>query len=199
MIKIAITGRIGSGKSVVSKMLEIMGIPVYNCDVNAKRLMQEDAGIKGALTRMFGEECYAVDGTLRREWLASRIFIDRNAVHRINEIVHPRVKNDFCKWAQAQHKPIVGVETAILYESGFNELVDKVLLVWADDETAINRLQKRSAMSRKQVMNRMENQMSTDELLMLSDYAIQNEGNMPVMPQLMEFLHLLQKASEKGF
>lgn len=193
MIKVAITGRMGSGKSVVSRMLEIMGIPVYNCDANAKILMQEDAYIRSALTRMFGEDCYGADGTLQREWLAARIFIDKNVINQINEIVHPRVKSDFCRWAQLQNSPIVGVETAILYESGFNELVDKVLLVWTDDETAINRLQKRSSLSRKQIQNRLDNQMSTDELLMLSDYAIQNDGNTPVTPQLIEYLQLLSK------
>lgn len=192
MIKVAITGRIGSGKSVVSRMMEIMGYPVYNCDINAKRLMQEDGCIRGALIRLFGEECYAPDGTLRREWLASRIFVDKTAVQQINGIVHPRVKSDFCRWAELQQTPVVGVETAILYESGFNELVDKVLLVWTDDETAIERLQKRSAMSRKQVLSRMENQMTNDEMLMLSDYAIQNDGRKPVLPQLIEFLDSLK-------
>ena len=113
--RFAITGGIGSGKSVVSHLLTIMGVPVYNCDSRAHRLMEEDTYIRHGLARMFGEECYDCEGHLNRKWLASRIFVDKDAVQRVNALVHPRVKADFIEWTDAQSVPVVGVEPAILF------------------------------------------------------------------------------------
>ena len=119
-LRVAVTGGIGSGKSVVSRLLSIMGVPVYNCDSRAKELMESDILIRQGLVRMFGEECYDAVGRLNRKWLASRIFVDKSAIERVNELVHPRVKADFTNWAEQQQQPIVAVETAILFESGVN-------------------------------------------------------------------------------
>ena len=175
-IKLAITGCIGSGKSVVSRMMNVLGVPVYDCDSNAKRLMTEDAFIISELKRMFGEECYDDDGTLNRRYVASRIFTDKGNINRVNALVHPVVKRDFEEWATRQNSNVVAVETAILYESGMVESVDKVLVVWAEKETAIERTMERSGMNRVQVENRMNNQMGVDELLLMSDYSLYNDG-----------------------
>lgn len=189
--RFAITGGIGSGKSVVSHLLTIMGVPVYNCDSRAHRLMEEDTYISQGLVRMFGEECYDCEGHLNRKWLASRIFVDKDAVQRVNALVHPRVKADFIEWADAQSVPVVGVETAILFESGINEVVDRALLVWADKETCIKRVEGRNGMTRQQIINRMANQMPLDDLLLLCDYNICNDNEKAVLPQLQEFLEML--------
>lgn len=191
-IKLAITGGIGSGKSVVSRMLSIMGVPVYDCDSRAKMLMENDLYIRQTLTRMFGEECYDVYGKINRKWLAARIFVDKDAIQRVNALVHPRVKADFLSWADEQKNDLVAVETAILYESGMNDVVDKILLVWASTETCIKRVEGRSGMTRGQVVNRINNQMSVDDMLLLSDYAIHNDDESAVMPQLMELLDSLE-------
>ena len=140
MIKLAIVGGIGSGKSVVSRMLEIMGVPVYDCDSRAKELMVKNPTIIKELKRMFGDECYDENGCLDRKYLASRIFVDERNTKRVNALVHPVVKSDFCSWTEQQDAPIVAVETALLYESGMVDVVDKVLLVWADKESAIEHI-----------------------------------------------------------
>lgn len=193
VLKLAITGNMGSGKSVVSRMLEIMGIPVYDCDSRAKALMQHDALMVKALKRMFGEECYNSDGSLNRPWLAAQIFTDKENVARVNALVHPRVKEDFLLWAESAGSDIVAVESAILYESGMAETVDKVLLVWADKETAVQRVMRRGGLAREQVLSRLQNQMSVDELLLLSDYAVRNDGESAVLPQLMEIVNGLRE------
>ena len=172
MIKLAVVGGIGSGKSVVSRMLEIMGVPVYDCDSRAKELMVKNTTIVKELKRMFGDECYDADGGLNRKYLASRIFVDERNTKRVNALVHPVVKDDFCSWTKMQEAQVVAVETALLYESGMIDVVDKVLVVWTDKETAITRSMQRSGMSRNQVLNRMEKQMATDDLLLLSDFSI---------------------------
>lgn len=188
MIKLAVVGGIGSGKSVVSHMLDIMGVPVYDCDSRAKELMVQNPRIINELKRMFGEECYDADGGLNRKYLASCIFVDERNTKRVNALVHPVVKADFCSWAQEQDAPVVAVETALLYESGMADVVDKTLLVWTDKETAITRTMTRSGMSRTQVLNRMAKQMSTDDLLLLTDYAIYNGGSNAIMPAVAELL-----------
>lgn len=188
MIKLAVVGGIGSGKSVVSHMLDIMGVPVYDCDSRAKELMVQNPRIINELKRMFGEECYDADGGLNRKYLASCIFVDERNTKRVNALVHPVVKADFASWAQEQDAPVVAVETALLYESGMADVVDKTLLVWTEKETAITRTMTRSGMSRTQVLNRMAKQMSTDDLLLLTDYAIYNGGSNAIMPAVAELL-----------
>ena len=194
-IKLAITGSIGSGKSVVSRMMNVLGVPVYDCDVNAKRLMTDDEFIVSELKRMFGDECYEDDGTLNRQYIASRIFTDKENIKRVNSLVHPVVKRDFEEWAARQESSVVAVETAILYESGMIEAVDKVLVVWADRETAISRTMQRSGMNRIQVENRMNNQMSVDDLLLMSDYSLYNDGDEPLMPRVMSVVEELKNIS----
>ncbi len=194
-IKLAITGSIGSGKSVVSRMMNVLGVPVYDCDINAKRLMTDDEFIVSELKRMFGDECYEDDGTLNRQYIASRIFTDKENIKRVNSLVHPVVKRDFEEWAARQESSVVAVETAILYESGMIEAVDKVLVVWADRETAINRTMQRSGMNRIQVENRMNNQMSVDDLLLMSDYSLYNDGDEPLMPRVMSIVEELKNIS----
>lgn len=193
MVKLAVVGGIGSGKSVVSRMLGIMGVPVYDCDSRAKELMVSNPYIVKELKRMFGDECYAADGGLNRKYLASRIFVDEKNTKRVNALVHPVVKSDFCSWANAQKAPVVAVETALLYESGMVDVVDKVLLVWTEKETAIRRTMQRSGMTREQVLNRMQKQMSTDDLLLLTDYSIYNGGYNAVMPDVVELLEELKE------
>lgn len=194
-IKLAITGSIGSGKSVVSRMMNVLGVPVYDCDVNAKRLMTDDEFIVSELKRMFGDECYEDDGTLNRQYIASRIFTDKENIRRVNSLVHPVVKRDFEEWAAKQESSVVAVETAILYESGMIDAVDKILVVWADRETAINRTMQRSGMNRIQVENRMNNQMSVDDLLLMSDYSLYNDGDEPLMPRVMSIVEELKNIS----
>lgn len=195
VVKLAITGSIGSGKSVVSRMMNVLGVPVYDCDSNAKRLMTDDKFVVSELKRMFGEECYENDGTLNRQYIASRIFTDKENIKRVNALVHPIVKRDFELWATRQNTDVVAVETAILYESGIVESVNKVLVVWAEKETAIKRTMERSGMNRAQVESRMNNQMGVDDLLLISDYSLYNDGGEPLLPRVMGIVEELKNIS----
>ena len=193
MVKLAVTGTIGSGKSVVVRMLEVMGVPVYDCDSRAKSLMVNNPLIVKELKRMFGAECYDANGALDRKYLASRIFVDESNVRRVNSLVHPVVKEDFVRWAAMQNTPLVAVETALLYESGMIDVVDKVLAVWTDAETAVRRTMQRSGMSRSQVFSRMQKQIGVDELLLLSDFSIRNDGDNPILPAVISLLEELSR------
>lgn len=193
-LKLAITGCMGSGKSVVSRIMEIMGVPVYDCDARAKELMVSDAAIVKELKRMFGNECYCEDGTLNRNYVASCIFTDSDNIKRVNALVHPVVCRDFGEWAARQNTPVVAVETAILYESGMIECIDKVVAVWSGRETAVRRTMKRSGMSRRQVEDRLAKQMSVDELILLTDYSLYNDGDKPLLPEIIELLNQLKDA-----
>ena len=195
IVKLAITGSIGSGKSVVSRMMNVLGVPVYDCDANAKRLMTENEYIVSELKRMFGEECYEEDGALNRQYIAARIFTDKENIERVNALVHPVVKRDFEQWATVQNADVVAVETAILYESGLVNSVNKVLVVWAEKETAIKRTMLRSGMNRGQVESRMNNQMGVDDLLLMSDYSLYNDGDEPLLPQVMALVQELKNIS----
>ena len=193
-LKLAITGCMGSGKSVVSRIMEIMGVPVYDCDARAKELMVSDAAIVKELKRMFGNECYCEDGTLNRNYVASCIFTDSDNIKRVNALVHPVVCRDVGQWAARQDVPVVAVETAILYESGMIECIDKVVAVWSGRETAVRRTMKRSGMSRRQVEDRLAKQMSVDELILLTDYSLYNDEDKPLLPEIIELLNQLKDA-----
>ena len=153
-VKLAVVGGIGSGKSVVTTLLQAMNIPVYDCDSRGKQLMESEEYLRRGLVRYFGDECYNEDGTLNRKWLAARIFVDKDAIQRVNELVHPCVKNDFLSWSEQQDSDIVAVETAILYESNMRDAEDKVMIVWADTKTRISRVEGRNGITRNQKNNR---------------------------------------------
>lgn len=135
MICIAITGGIGSGKSYVSALLEKAGIPVYNADNESKRLTTENAEIRCGLVNLLGEEVYA-EGVLNKHMLASYLFANAENAARVNAIIHPCVKKDFKQWMEMHaESELVALESAILYESGFDDVVDTVVVVYAPKET----------------------------------------------------------------
>ena len=140
MIKLAITGGIGSGKSHVARqMTELLGIPVYDSDSNAKRLNEESAVIRCGLLEMVGSDVYDGQGRLNRQRLAAFLFASDENARRVNALIHPVVKDDFLRWASEQTAPVVAIETALLAESGIDKIVDKVIRVDAPLETATRR------------------------------------------------------------
>lgn len=189
-IKLGITGGIGSGKSVVTHLLQVMDIPVYYTDDEAKRLMVQDRNIRRDLIAFVGEEVYGTDGRLNRKMLAEFLFGYPERVKRVNRIVHPRVKADFERWAGNQKTPIVAMECAILYESGFNEAVDKVVGITASLSTRLARATKRDSASVEQIKRRIAHQLPPEELCMRADYLIDNEEDSLLIPQV---LHLLEE------
>ena len=184
MISIAITGGIGSGKSYISNILQEYGIPIYNTDDEAKRLMVSDEGIRHDLMALLGKEVY-VEGTLNKSLLASYLFADAENAARINGIVHPRVKTDFCRWLE-QHtdKEIVGMECAILFEAGFDDTVDAVVMVYAPEALRVERAMKRDHATESQIRARMAAQMNDEEKRKRADYVVYTDGSIPLDSQL---------------
>ena len=159
MIKLAITGGIGSGKSHVARqMTELLGIPVYDSDSTAKRLNEESAVIRCGLLDMVGPDVYDAHGHLNRQRLAAFLFASEDNARRVNALIHPVVKEDFIRWASEQTAPVVALETALLAESGIDRIVDKVIRVDAPLETRIHRAMQRDGVSREKVLERMAHQ-----------------------------------------
>ena len=173
MKKIAICGGIGSGKSTVCRMFAERGAAIYDSDSRAKALMHESAELRAALIAEFGEECYA-DGALNRPYLAEKVFGSEKQLAKLNSIVHPAVKADFLAWAEEQEGDYCILESAILFESGFDALVDKTVAVLAPLPFRIERAMQRDGVTREQIEARVNAQMSDDELVRRADFAIVN-------------------------
>ncbi len=173
MYKIGITGGIGSGKSSVCALLHDYGVAIYDSDAEAKRLMVESDDLRQELISAFGEKCYNAEG-LDRKYLASQVFGSEEALQRLNAIVHPVVRADFRAWAERQQGSYVVLESAILFEAGFESEVDATLAVMAPLEERVRRTMERDGVEREQVLNRIKHQMSDDELHARADRAIVN-------------------------
>ena len=173
MIKVAVCGGIGSGKSTICRMFAERGAALYDSDSRAKALMTESAELREALVAEFGEECYA-DGVLNRQYLASKVFGSAEQLARLNAIVHPAVKADFLQWAEEQEGDYCILESAILFESGFDAVVDKTVAVLAPLPLRIERAMQRDGATREQIEARVKAQMSDDDLAARADFAIVN-------------------------
>lgn len=186
MKKIGITGGIGSGKTIVSEVFKILGVPVFNSDSEAKYLVDKDPDVKKKLKAAFGNDIYSDTG-LNREKMAGIIFKDKNALEKMNSIVHPAVRKLFNNWC-LKHNDLQYVlqEAAILFESGASKQLDKVITVYAPENERINRVMRRNNISRDDVKNRIKNQLSDEEKIKKSDYVIKNFSNYLVIPQVLE-------------
>lgn len=201
---IAITGGIGCGKSVVSQLLRVMGYPVYDCDANAKRLMLTDSLLRQDLVKIFGPSAYNADGSLNKPHLSQAIFSSPELLQQMNAAVHPAVARDIYKVSgeienlspdnkfigrkvnDNKHSNILFYESAILFESHFNELAipNAVISVTAPLETRIARTMMRDNATREQVEKRINSQMSQEEKDRLADYVIKNDDRNSVIVQL---------------
>ena len=155
MKRIGITGGIGSGKSYICRKMAEKGIPVYDCDREAKRLQEEDPDLRTAVIALAGKEAYLSDGHLNRQWLASWLFSDEDHLKALNAIVHPAVKRDFEAWCSRQSAEEVVMESAILEEAGMSDCVDEIWEVRAPLETRIRRVMERDGSTREQVLQRI--------------------------------------------
>ena len=185
---IGVTGGIGSGKSVVSHLLRLMDVPVYDCDREAKRLMCESVAIREALTEAIGAEVYDAAGQLNRSYLASYMFGDAERVAQVNRIVHPVVRADFKAWAQQSRKSVVAVESAILFEAGMAADVDAVWAVHAAEDVRLQRAVKRDASHAEAVRSRMRSQLSEQEYVERADKVVCNDGSCSLIQQVEQLL-----------
>ncbi|MCH5330142.1 MAG: dephospho-CoA kinase [Alistipes sp.] len=174
MLRIGITGGIGSGKSTVCRLLEESGISVYDSDARAKSLMNDDSELREAISAEFGAKSYNDEG-LDRKYLASIVFSDPERLKRLDEIVHPAVRRDFRAWCGSHSDEVyVVLESAILFDAGFDGEVDCTVAVVAPRELRIERVCKRDDMTPEEVERRIARQMSDDELRSRADYTIVN-------------------------
>lgn len=194
MISIAITGGIGSGKSYVSNLLEERGIPIYNADNESKRLTVSDKEIRKGLVALVGEQVYFDDGTLNKSLLASYLFASSEHATQINAIIHPQVKADFRRWLE-EHADceIVGLESAILYESGFDDVVDAVVAVYAPESLRLERAMKRDGATEAQIRARMSAQMNEEEKRDKADYVVLNDGSACLQKQLDALIYQIKR------
>ena len=185
-IKIGITGGIGSGKSVVSHLLEVMGVPVYISDEESKKVVTTDPVIRKELCDLVGEEVFSGD-KLNKTLLATYLFAASTHASQVNGIIHPRVKEHFRQWSS--HKEcldIIGMESAILIESGFADEVDCIVMVYAALELRVERAVRRDNASCEQIM-----QMSDEEKCERASFVIINDGEKPLIPQILELIAFL--------
>lgn len=179
-MKIAITGGIGSGKSYVCQRLAAKGIDVYDCDAAAKRLIRTSSEIKEALTRLIGQDCYLADNRLNKAAVAQFLLASEANAKAIDSIVHPAVARDFEQSGQQW------MECAILYESGFDRLVDRVIVVTAPERVRINRIMERDNITQERAEEWLTRQWPQDEVRRRADYEIINDGQHDVDLQINE-------------
>lgn len=193
MMKIAITGGIGSGKSYVCRILEKQGIRVYDCDAEAKRLMRTDAELQAGLKRLVGEEVYSADGILQKPVLAQFILTSEANKQAVNDVVHPAVARDFeqsdCEW----------MESAILFDSGFDRRTHfgKVVCVSAPVAVRLQRIMQRDHISQEKAQQWIDAVMPQEELIARSDYEIVNDGERDVEAQVVHLLNLLNPSENR--
>lgn len=186
---IAICGGIGSGKSVVSRCLLAMGYPVYDCDRNAKKLMDCDRAICDRIADEIAGDAVNRDGSINRSRLSEIVFADADALSRLNRIVHGAVRDDLRQWVACQRTPLAFVETAILYESRLDREVDEVWEVYAPSEIRLERVMRRSGLTEEQVLARMSAQDSfVPEKYHQCVKNIINDCCAPVLPQIEHLL-----------
>ncbi len=185
-MKIGITGGIGSGKSYVCQRLKAHGIDVYDCDAAAKRLIRTSTTIRQQLTALIGPEVYIGDQLDKA--VMTRFLLESEAnAKAIDQIVHPAVFRDF------EESGMEWMESAILYESGINQLVDRVIVVTAPEEVRIQRVMQRDAISREKTLQWIQRQWPQEEVRQRADYEIINDGKADIDEQIARLLPILQK------
>lgn len=185
MIKLGLTGNIGSGKSTVARIFEILGVPIYHADDEAKKLLQLP-DVAEELLRIFGQEVFAGQNVDRKK-LAAIVFHDKWSLNKLNSIIHPRVRQDFDQWIENQqgHAYIIQ-EAAILFESGFYKFFDRNIVVTCPAEMAIHRVMKRDQVPESVVRSRLQNQWAESKKVSLSHYVIDNSGSQLIIPQVLK-------------
>lgn len=182
---IGLTGGIGAGKSLVAKIFESLGVPVFNADLEAREILNSSAEVRKQITDLFGSDAYT-GSEANRPFLAARIFKDESLRQKLNAIVHPAVADAFEVWVGTHaSEPYVLKEAAITFETGLYKSLDGVILVTAPKEIRIDRVMKRDGVTENQVLDRMDAQWSDEEKLKLSDYQINNDGKTMVISQVL--------------
>ncbi len=196
-LKVGITGGIGAGKSIVTRIFSILGIPVYSADDRAKWLMSHDPELSKSIIKEFGSDSYLSDGTVNRAFLATTVFADPEKVKKINSFVHPIVSQDFLKWAEAQTAPYVLKEAALIFETGGQKSLHYTINVSSPLKIRMARILLRDTQRSEEQVNQIINQqMPDDEKNELADVVIKNTDNKLLIPQVLSIHEKLLKQSE---
>ena len=194
MTKVGLTGGIGSGKTTVSNFLLNYGIPVYNSDSQGKTLMNTNLELKNDIVSIFGESVYD-NGILNTNLLSSIVFNDPKKIEKLNNLVHPKVSEDFNQWIEKNNnKPIIVKEAAILIESGAYLNMDKIILIVSDKSTRINRVSKRDDSDLESIEKRINLQLTDDEKIKYADYIIKNNSSLEYLK--LEVIKVLNKIKD---
>ncbi len=194
-LKVGLTGGIGSGKTTVAKLFELLDVPVYYADDASKRLYHTNKELMASLKKHFGEDVYTAE-QLNRSKLAAIVFNDPAKLELLNQLVHPLTIQDAEDWMKQQVKPYVIKEAALLFESGSVSGLDYVIGISTPKHLRIKRVMDRDGVSREEVISRMQRQIDEDIKMRLCDFVIENNEQKLVIPQVLELhQHLVQLAS----
>ena len=186
MLKVGLTGSIGSGKSTIAGVFRVLGIPVYVSDDEAKKILDQREIVE-LVVGYFGDKIAGPDGLINRKALAAEVFSNVDKLKWLNSIIHPRVREHFVKWVENQYLvPYIMQEAAIIYETGFSTFFDKIIVVAAPVEERISRVIKRDVMTRQQVLDRLNKQWPEEKKLDQADYVIFNGDHSQAIPQVIE-------------
>jgi dephospho-CoA kinase len=187
-LRVGITGGIGSGKSLVCKIFEQLGAPVYDADSRARRLMTEDKVLVEQIKAKFGEQSYAKSGELNREYLSKEVFNNSLRLELLNSLVHPRVALDSERWMNENaNAPYLIKEAALLFESGSYKTLDKIIVITAPEALRVNRtLNRDKTRTKEDVLKIIRNQMNEDEKISRADFVIHNDESMLIIPQVLK-------------
>lgn len=198
MLKIGVTGNIGSGKTTVCKMFGLLGIPVFYADFHAKKVMAEDGILVQEIRNTFGEEAYFEDGNLNRKYISNIVFKNDAELQKLNALVHPAVFRAFDEWAiQFNTKNYVLKEAALLFESGSDRQCDKTIVVSAALDVRLKRVAQRDNLTEEEVLRREKKQMPQAEKEAKADFIIQNGPQIMVIPQVLQIHQQLLSLSKK--
>lgn len=202
-IRLGITGGIGSGKSVVSRILRTLGIPVFDCDAESKRLCVVHPGIREQLVALVGPEVYLppianrqlsiFNFQLNKALLSEYLFASAEHVRQVNAIIHPAVRDAFVHWADKQSSRLVGIESAILFEAGFDDVVDSVVMIAAPLEIRIKRAMQRDGAPKSAIEERIRQQMPDEEKQSRSQFVLVNDGKTALIPQVLDVIDTLSQ------
>lgn len=184
MICIGLTGGIGSGKSFIADIFQKLGVPVYNSDIRAKHISDNDSFVRRKIVSLLGQNAYQ-NGILNRQYLGGMVFDNPDLLDSLNDIIHPAVEADFIKWCSDKNEhDYVLKEAAILFETGSYKRLDSTVLVVAPEGTRIKRVQKRDNLDTNSIQKRIDKQWSDQDKEKMADYIINNDGKTLVLPQI---------------
>ncbi len=186
MIKVGVTGGIGSGKSTVCNFFKLIGIPVFEADLEAKKIINHSAIVRSQMIMNFGKDIYLPNHTVDRKKLADIIFNSPSSLEKVNSIIHPEVRKNFYEWVDQQSSEYIVHEAAILFESGFYKMMDFMVLITASTETRVKRVVERDKLTEKSVIARMKLQWDDKEKIKLSNLVLTNDNTELIIPQLIE-------------